>query len=82
MNKTEFQGMCQLVEDGKLVWVERGNGEFKGRVISCSLGKIKVDVGEKTENWGPDDCKELTYGYKVDYEKLKQHPNDYDSHAD
>lgn len=82
MKRTEFDGMCELVDEGRLTWLENTRSHEKGRVISCEQGRIEVDVAGQEEAWNPRECEELTYGYKVNYEEVKKHPHEFDSHLD
>lgn len=82
MNRTEYDGMCELFGDGNLVWVENQATHKKGRVIGCEPDSIEVEIGNRCEKWSPNDCAEMTHGYKVNYEEVKKHPHEYDSHLD
>jgi hypothetical protein len=82
MRRTEFEGMCELAQDGRLTWVENTGSHEKGRVISCGTDTIEVDVAGHNEAWGRRECKEMTFGYKVNYEEVKKHPHEFDTHMD
>lgn len=82
MNKTEFHGMCELVRDGELVWVKKMNSSLKGHVIGCDAESIEVEIGNHCEKWMPSECAEMTHGFKVNYEEVRKHPHDYDTHLD
>jgi hypothetical protein len=82
MKRTDFEGMCELAQEGRLTWVENKGSHEKGRVVSCSGEKIEVETSGHRETWNLRDCQELTYGYKVNYEEVKKHPHEYDSHLD
>lgn len=82
MKRTEFEGMCELSRDGRLTWVENTDSHEKGRVISCGKDSIKVDVAGRDETWDRSACKEMTFGYKVNYEEVKKHPHEFDTHTD
>jgi hypothetical protein len=82
MNKTEYQGMCQLFGDGELIWLENLNSHSKGRVTGCQENMVEVDVNGHREKWHLDICSELTHGYKVKYDEILKHPHEYDTHLD
>lgn len=82
MNKTEFYGMCELVNDGEMIWVEKMNSDMKGRVVGCEKEMIEVEIGNRCEKWMPNECTEMTHGFKVRYEEVMKHPHDYDTHLD
>jgi hypothetical protein len=82
MNRTEFEGMCELFGDGQLIWVENQNSHVKGRVIGCEADKIEVKVGDHNEKWNRSECGEMTHGFKVKYDEVKKHPHEYDTHLD
>jgi len=82
MRRTDFEGMCELAQEGRLTWVENMDSHEKGRVISCGTDTIKVDVAGHSETWGRQACKEMTFGYRLNYEEVKKHPHEFDSHMD
>ena len=82
MKRTDFEGMCELASEGRLTWLENMRNHEKGRVISCAGGKIAVDVDGQRQEWSPRECEELTYGFKINYDEVKRHPHEYDSHLD
>lgn len=82
MNRTEFEGMCEVFGDGGLVWVENMQTHMKGRVISCEAEMIEVVTDDHTERWDRNECAEVTHGFKVKYEEVKKHPHEYDTHLD
>jgi hypothetical protein len=82
MKRTDFEGMCELAQEGRLTWVENMDSHEKGRVVSCSGETIEVETSGHRETWSLRDCKELTYGYKVNYEEVKRHPHEFDTHLD
>lgn len=82
MRRTDFEGMCELARDGRLTWVENTGTHDKGRVISCGIDTIEVDVAGDRKLWDVRDCQELTHGYKVNYEEVKKHPHEFDTHRD
>ncbi len=82
MNRTDFEGMCELFGDGQMIWVENLNSDMRGRVIGCDAEMIEVEVGDHCEKWRRDVCIEMTHGYKVNYEEVKKHPHEYDTHLD
>lgn len=82
MKRIDFEGMCELAKEGRLTWVENTSSHDKGRVISCSGDLIEVEVGGRRTAWEAKDCTELTHGYKINYEEVKKHPHEFDSHRD
>ncbi len=82
MKQTDFEGMCELSEEGRLTWVENVKTNEAGRVISCSEEAIEVEVSGRRQSWNPDDCQEITHGYKVNYDEVKKHPHEFDTHGD
>ncbi|MFA5514871.1 MAG: hypothetical protein WDA20_01160 [Desulfuromonadales bacterium] len=82
MKQTDFEGMCELAREGRLTWVENNNTHEAGRVISCSGELIEVEVADHRATWDLHDCRELTHGYKVNYEEVKKHPKEFDTHLD
>lgn len=82
MKQIDFEGMCELSEEGRLTWVENTSTQEKGRVISCSEDAIEVEVSGNRQSWNWRDCEEMTHGYKVNYEEVKKHPHEFDSHSD
>lgn len=82
MKRIELEGMCELAKDGRLTWVENLDTHDKGRVISCTGDKIEVDVGGRRAEWKATACREMTFGYKVNYEEVKKHPHEFDTHLD
>jgi hypothetical protein len=83
MERIDFEGMCELSYEGRLTWVENTKEHKKGRVLSCGDEAIEVEAeGGKRESWDWRDCQELTHGYKVDYEEVKKHPHEFDTHTD
>lgn len=82
MRRTEFEGMCELIKDGRLTWVENVSTHKNGRVVSCGSDSMEVEVDGKRENWSARECQELTHGYRVNYDEVKKHPHEYDSHLD
>lgn len=82
MDRTDYKGMCQLFNDGQLIWVENTDKNITGRVTGCHEGLIEVEVKGGHESWYRSDCLELTHGYKVNYEEYLKHPNEFDTHLD
>lgn len=82
MNRNEFQGMCDLLKDGRMTWVENHQNHLQGRVVGCEEDRIEVDIGNRCEVWERQDCSEMTHGYKIDYQEVEKHPHEYDSHLD
>lgn len=82
MRRTDFEGMCELFKDGRLIWVENASAHKTGRVVGCSTDSIEVEVAGHREEWAARDCRELTHGYRVNYAEVKKHPHEYDSHLD
>ena len=82
MNTTEYKGMCELFGDGQMIWVENQRTHSKGRVVGCEPEMIEVEVDNHCEKWNRSDCAEMTHGYKVNYEEVKKHPHEFDSHLD
>ncbi len=80
MKRTDYDGMCELASEGRLTWLENTLSHEKGRVISCEGDRIEVDVAGRQEEWSLRDCKELTYGYKVNYGEVMKHPHEFDTH--
>lgn len=82
MKRTDFEGMCELFKDGRLTWVENANDHKAGRVVSCGTDSIEVEVAGHRESWNASDCQEMTHGYRVNYDEVKKHPHEFDSHLD
>ncbi len=82
MNRTDYQGMCELFTDGHMIWVENQETHLTGRVVGCDAEQIEVEVGDHCEQWTYSSCAELTHGYKVNYAEVKTHPHEYDTHHD
>lgn len=82
MNRTEYQGMCELFSDGQMIWLENQASHLQGRVVGCEPDLIEVEVGDHCERWNPANCTEMTHGYKVNYEEVKKHPHEFDTHLD
>lgn len=82
MERTDFEGMCELAKEGRLTWVENMDRGETGRVIDCSADTIAVDLGGVRADWNPRECRELTYGYRVNYDEVKKHPHEFDTHLD
>jgi hypothetical protein len=82
MKRTDFEGMCELAQEGRLTWVENTGSHEKGRVVSCAAENIEVEVAGQSESWDRRECQELTYGYKVNYEEVRKHPHEFDTHLD
>lgn len=82
MNKTEFKGMCELFDDGQMIWVENQTSHMQGRVTGCHDDMLEVDVKGHNETWDRTDCTEMTHGFKVNYEETLKHPHEYDTHLD
>lgn len=82
MNNTDFQGMCQLVNDGETIWIENKSKEMKGLAVGCTTNMIEVEVGNHCEKWNPNECSEMTHGFKIKYEEVIKHPHEYDTHLD
>jgi hypothetical protein len=62
MRRTDFEGMCELAQEGRLTWVEKMETHEKGRVVSCGGETIEVETSGHRETWNLRDCQELTYG--------------------
>jgi len=82
MNRTDYEGMCQLFNDGQLIWVENSDKHIAGRVTGCSEKGIDVDVKGRQESWSRAECMEMTHGYKVKYDEVLKHPHEFDTHLD
>lgn len=82
MNGTEYTGMCELFNDGQLIWVENQKTHTKGRVVGCAAEIIEIEAGDHSEKWAFRDCAEITHGFRVKYEEVRKHPHEYDSHLD
>ena len=82
MKRTDFTGMCTLAREGRLTWVENTTLHETGRVITCKTDTIEVDVEGKRADWDLRDCRELTHGYKVNYDEVLKHPHEFDTHRD
>lgn len=82
MNRTDYQGMCQLFRDGRLIWVENTDKHIPGRVTGCGAEMVDVDVRGHDESWTRSECNELTYGYKMNYAEYLKHPKEFDTHHD
>ena len=82
MKKTDFSGMCELAKEGRLTWVENTTLHETGRVVTCGRDMISVETGGRLEDWNLRDCRELTYCYKVNYDEVKKHPHEFDTHND
>ncbi len=82
MNRTDYQGMCQLFSNGQLIWIENTDKQIAGRVTGCSEELIEVDVQGHHESWQRAACMEMTHGYKVNYAEYLKHPQDFDTHLD
>ena len=82
MNRTDYQGMCELFTDGQMIWVENQANQLKGRVVGCTAEQIEVEVDDHCEKWNHHECSEITHGYKVNYEEVKKHPHEFDTHHD
>lgn len=82
MNRTDFQGMCELLDDGQMIWVENMQSHNKGRVVGCKQDGLEVEVDNHCEIWRSSDCSEITHGYRVNYQEVMKHPHEYDSHLD
>lgn len=82
MKRNEYKGMCQLFEDGEMIWVENRTSHLQGRVTGCHDNMIDVDVKGHRETWDSDICRELTHGFKVNYDETMKHPHEYDTHLD
>jgi hypothetical protein len=82
MKQLDFEGMCELFQEGRLTWVENKDTHQAGRVISCAENAIEVDVSGNREKWDWRACQEMTHGYKVKYEEVKKHPHEFDTHGD
>ena len=82
MNRTEYQGMCELFRDGQIIWVENELTRQTGRVVGCDRQMIEVEMGNHCEIWSSGDCSEMTHGFRVKYDEVKKYPHEYDSHLD
>ena len=82
MKRTDFEGMCELLKDGRLTWVENTVDHKTGRVVGCGTDSVQVEVAGHREERNARDCRELTHGYRVNYGEVKRHPHEYDSHMD
>lgn len=82
MTRADFNGMCELATEGRLTWVERSDTHMAGRVMGCDGEVITVAVGKGEERWDRRDCRELTHGYRVNYDEVRKHPHEFDSHRD
>lgn len=82
MKRTDFRGMCTLANEGRLTWVENTTLHETGRVMTCGSDTMTVEVGGKREDWHMRDCRELTNGYKVNYDEVLKHPHEFDTHRD
>ncbi|SHJ34755.1 hypothetical protein SAMN02745165_02137 [Malonomonas rubra DSM 5091] len=82
MNRTDYQGMQQLFDDGQMIWVENLLNQSKGRVIGFEPGMIEVEVDRHCERWDISNCREMTHGYAIRYDEVLKHPHEFDSHLD
>ncbi len=82
MNRTDFQGIRQLFDDGNMVWVENRLNQVKGRVIGFEPDMIEVEVDKHCERWDINICSEMTHGFRVKYDEVLKHPHEFDSHLD
>ena len=82
MKRTDFEGMCELFNDGQMVWIENQATHKQGRVVGCEAEVIEVEVGDHREKWNRSECAEMTHGFKVKYEEVKKHPHEFDTHHD
>jgi hypothetical protein len=82
MKRTDFEGMCELAGEGRLTWVENMVSHETGRVVTCGDDTIGVDVGGARAEWVRHDCRELTHGYRVNYDEVKKYPHEFDTHRD
>lgn len=82
MTRIDYEGMCELFTDGKMIWVENELTNKKGRMVGCACEMIKVEVKGQCEAWNHDNCSEMTYGYRVKYGEVKKYPHEYDTHLD
>jgi len=82
MKRTDFTAMCTLAKDGRLTWVENTTLRETGRVMTCGRETMTVDVGGRREDWHPRDCRELTHGYKINYDEVRKYPDEFDTHRD
>lgn len=82
MKRTDFTAMCTLARDGRLTWVENTTLHETGRVVNCGTDTMTVDIGGRKEDWNLRDCREITHGYKIKYDEVLKHPNEFDTHLD
>ena len=82
MNRTDYQGMCELFGDGQMIWIENQVTHLQGRVVGCESEMIEVEVGDHCEKWNHLECAEMTHGYRVNYQEVKKHPHEFDTHLD
>lgn len=82
MNRTDYQGMQQLFNDGNMIWIENQLNHMKGRLIGFEADAIEVEVDKHRERWDIDVCTEMTHGYRVKYDEVLKHPHEFDSHLD
>jgi len=74
--------MCELAGEGRLTWVEHMESHAAGRVIACGSDMVEVEVAGHHESWDPSCCREMTFGYRVNYDEVRRHPHEFDSHRD
>ena len=82
MKRSDFEGMCELAREGRLTWVENIPRHETGRVVDCGTDTVTVDFGGARAEWRADDCRELTHGYRVNYDEVKRYPHEFDTHRD
>lgn len=82
MRRREFEGMCELASEGRITWIENQDTHTMGRVLTCNESMITVQVGDHSERWDHRICQEKTHGYKVNYDEVKKHPHEFDTHLD
>ena len=82
MTRIDYEGMCELFSDGKMIWVENALTRIKGRMVGCQREMIEVEIGGQCETWAHVDCSEMTNGYRVNYDMVRKYPHEYDTHLD
>lgn len=82
MTTIDYEGMCELFQDGKMIWVENELNKMRGRMVGCHSNTIEVEIGGECVTWAPGDCCEMTFGYRVNYDVVRMYPHEFDTHVD
>jgi hypothetical protein len=68
MKETAFKKLCKSVQKGESRFVENTQSHHAGKALSCSEGRIEVDIYGKHETWPNEECKEFE-GPDFDYHR-------------